>query len=121
MGKTTIKTSTNEILLWENPSPWSTFGAQTISVPNINKYNFIKVKTKVYGTTIIDIVQRNGSGEQTLAYCTSNTLYRTMRVNTDETITFSAGTLFIAYNGQSGQTNNDIMVPYQIYGIINMN
>ena len=109
-------------LLWENPSITSDFSAQTVSL-DLSKYNllYVKWRTSKDATAYTDIIcaidglprvvlTRNGS--QTGQYGLSWRAF----TPSSSSVEFEAGHQQTAFSNQTG-TENNRLIPYQIYGI----
>lgn len=106
-------------LLWTNPNPSSTFGAQTISI-DLSDYDEVEVLCRSYATTATYFTSRakvgNGNGilfSQT-GYGNPVRIYGTQRKFTPT----SAGVAFEDGLDFSATADNAYCVPYQIYGIM---
>ena len=107
-------------LLWENPSPTSSFAAQTVSIPNISNYDIIFIEFKLYSlsetySTIIQVYKYlNGMANYLFAIFYSGAEYRRSRRFTfgSSGISFEAG-----YNTINSTQDNTLNVPNRIYGV----
>lgn len=102
-------------LLWTNPSPTSTFAAQTLSI-DLSDYSFLIIKsTRSNGSTfyVSSLVEVGGGTTTILGGAESGLTLVGRNVSATSTgITFSTGYL----NGNSG-TNTAWCIPVSIYGI----
>lgn len=106
------------VKLWTNASPKSTFAAQTISL-NLSDYDGVIVKFSKQPSSVTWIESRICfKGDRTdcgLTYY-AGIMRRYVDVG-NETITFSACSRYITFNSaDSGVTENDRMIPVEIYG-----
>lgn len=99
-------------LLWENSSPSSNFGAQTISI-DLSGYTLVLIEQDPFGNDTLDVtIGLVGTGLKLYALANTNTNRNGARNLTITTsgISFTACT----YNGT---TNNAYCKPLKIYGI----
>lgn len=103
-------------LIWSNPSPTSSFAAQTISI-DLSAYSWFAVRA-IFSISspsnlplAIFTVDEDGKRIQSVAGDTSRVGARYFKYSTtNKTMTFNAG----YYNGS---TNNSSCVPLEIYGV----
>ena len=107
-------------LLWENASPTSQFGAQTINVDS-SGYDAVFVRTKKYTTQSIVIssgfVKHGEVGYISSAHPDSTNTYvgqREFTVN-EKSIIFTVA--LEAKGSAKGSESNNMFVPIEIYGI----
>lgn len=100
-------------LLWENASPESEFGSQTIAL-DLQNYDgvYIHVQQYVGGATMFYMA---AIGKMTLMSCSNKNIGERAADVQESQIVFSDGFLQASYGVQTA--NNKWMVPYQIYGI----
>ena len=104
-------------LLWTNSSPTSSFAAQTITVPNANKYKFLCILVKVDAgnnggvyTPLIPVIGQSVTSAVLWINQPYNYGQRHISYDGDDEITFEN---YVANSGVS----NDVNVPLKIYGI----
>lgn len=109
MGKAVPKAGGMK-LLWENPSPNSSFGPQTITVANLNRYDVaVCIAFSSVQHNISTIFMTSGSGFDLLATLNYTPYYKRATINGND-IKFSE-------TGSSTGTHNEWIIPYRIYGI----
>lgn len=98
--------------LWENPSPTASFGAQTITVEDMSRFDFIMIEYALTNSnprrasTIVSAGSSgtslfvNGSGSGGRRHCT-----------------FTDNTTIEFDSYSSGSANNNYALPYRVYGI----
>ena len=108
------------VLLWTNPSPTSSFAAQTLSI-DVSNYSYLYFKVlnntvSPYNTTfdiiepiVKDKIQYLGTGSATTTWLGTGLNTREYKV-TDDGIAFSGG-----YN--DGSAANNVGIPLEIYGV----
>lgn len=108
------------VLLWENASPTSAFGTQTISVANIA--NYAKLQILAIGNNNSGVIGRNtqlqsyintNGGAGCLVVGSKPWIGLRNFVITATGLTFDAA----SYVGQSAGDSNNWAIPYKIYGI----
>lgn len=105
-------------LLWENASPTSEFGEQTVSISNLQDYDLIMIRSKFSSGAYESIVgfYKTATGSTGTIAGTNNVIgARDITIN-DNSISFKVGTERATYNGGQS-TNNNICIPVEIYGI----
>ena len=106
-------------LLWENSEPDLIFGMQTISVPNLNKYNSFKIAFRPKsGLKAYAITQTDGMLYPMSQFClvysdSSETCVRIVSVTNDNQIYFTNSVDLV----DASIAKNDYCVPIEIYGI----
>ena len=103
-------------LLWSNPSPTSSFAAQTINI-NLNAYSWFAVRVRFSSTTPREMplfffpVDEIGKYIYTVAGDTN-------RVGT-RSITYDMENMALAISGgyYNGAANNSSVIPLEIYGV----
>ena len=113
----------NEVdILWANPSPESVFAAQSVDVPNAEKYKYLAIS---FGTESSSEVYNNGVflfdlKSNKLNHAFGSTAYticsRDVSVSGDS-VTFSDGKLYTIYGTSSANIANNAMVPLFILGV----
>lgn len=110
--------STNEpVLLWTNPSPTSTFAAQTVSI-DLTDYEALLIYTKgatSKNTYHYNYVKKTEIGKWILADYQGDVHYATLRQITN--ITNSGITFGTGYYGWTSYNNNNECIPAEIYGL----
>lgn len=115
-GADEMKANRFFVPLWSNPSPTSSFAAQTISI-DLSAYSWFAVRA-IFSISspsnlplAIFTVDEDGKRIQSVAGDTSRVGARYFQYSTtNKTMTFNAG----YYNGS---TNNSSCVPLEIYGV----
>ena len=112
----------NPVILYENSNYTNSFPAQTISVPNLNKYNlwyFVycsrpdssPTKMKFPGAIL-------GDNLNTVLGLAEVICWRDVTINrSNNTVTFGDATWYQYYNAWTTQTLNTLIVPYRLYGL----
>lgn len=111
-------------LLWTNPSPTSTFAAQTISL-DLSKYTIFIIITKPYaaanytdnyqyGASASSVIIKNIKASITTPAPVNR--FREVVIN-DSSVQFSAAYSFSTYTGTAAADGNDTVIPLYIYGI----
>ena len=117
-------------LLWENASPNSAFGAQTITIAGLQKYQFIVVGMYGFATNIgghkefkwcklengfiglnMNVIFHNGE------YFSPTVRNLTYSSDSPNSLIFGNAIRAKAFDGTTVQTKNDTVVPVCIYGI----
>lgn len=103
-------------LLWSNPSPTSSFAAQTINV-NLNAYSWFAVRAKFSNSTPRDLPLFIFSVDETGKYLFS-VAGDTNRVGS-RSITYNLANMTLAISGgyYNGSANNNSVIPLEIYGV----
>lgn len=109
-------------LLWENASPTSAYGEQTVSL-DLSGYQMIAIVLNrgtgdaTKNTTLVFV----GSSSKCIVYQVANGLYPASRNATVSTtgVAFSSG--FENGNSTAAGVSNSVAIPYQIYGIKGVN
>lgn len=94
-------------LLWTNPNPTSSFSAQTVTCDTSYSMYLVDCRTANNSTNIVSNMFVNGT-----SFCVNNgtnSISRNATVGANG-ITFSDGYL-------GGNANNNMVIPYHIYGI----
>ena len=101
-------------LLWENPSPTTSFAAQTVAL-DLSEYDEVEVQ---FSDTSYRVKLRIGD-EVSRTYSRDNYFtYRNIRA-TSTGIVFGTGGYYGAYNSGNPVTGDGYAIPYRIYGIKN--
>ena len=103
-------------LLWSNPSPTSSFAAQTINI-NLNAYGWFAVRVKFSTSTPRDLplfifpVDETGKTIFSVAGDTNRVGSRS--------ITYDMANMTLAISGgyYNGSANNNSVIPLEIYGV----
>ena len=114
MGKTTIKNSINEVLLWTNTS--GSTASQTISL-DLTPYSEIRFDYYDHGLAMIHTCYLQKGLNNALIYgCTTQSWARYITVN-DTGVTLGQGYKYGGYNGTSSTADNNVCKPHRIYGV----
>lgn len=101
-------------LLWTNPTPSSSFTAQTIPL-DLSQYQFILILTYGIGSVYKSVIGLVGTTVGVLD--NDNTLrYREFTINSTG-IDVETGCYATSYNGSVRDGYDDVAKPYKIYGI----
>lgn len=105
-------------LLWTNPSPTSSFGAQDVLL-DLSDYDFVEIYT--YGVIGGYTKALVGGGRTTLIYvagtpAAANGTVSNMRPVTASSTGVHFGDCGSVYTGSAVTTNNANLIPYKIYG-----
>lgn len=119
---TGIAKSLNSKLLWENSNPTSTFGAQTITIENMNKYKFLLFELRCYtniANRFTGIVANNGidailSVSSTYANQAGGVIYRRDVCRDGDSVIFRNGYRQL---GTSETQDDGCAIPVRVYGI----
>lgn len=106
-------------LLWTNPSPSSSFASQIISL-DLSNYTMVGIIYRIVASgTNVSHLYFNVIGDSTIRHKSSDglTIQRTIVSISSTSIQFGDCATWTSYNTSSITTNNNYMVPYQIYGI----
>ena len=103
-------------LLWTNASPTTAFTPQTVSL-DLSDYRLIGIEFNYYKGTVDFVVtcfmQKHGFKEMCIGSALGKPAYRGATV-TNSGVTFTEGN---TGNGSTYSTNNDVQIPYKIYGV----
>lgn len=114
--------SSRMVVLWENASPTSSFSPQTISL-DLSRYTHVGVMYTAIGSTAFAgstkwILIKNVLGHKgSMSFPYWKNGYREAVISSDG-LQFTAANLFENYGSQSTQANNELCIPYIIYGIL---
>jgi len=118
-GKVMHAIDVEGVLLWQNGNEDTSFGEQTISVPNMSAYKYLMFGFKINSsatsiTQYFKIKCKNSSGGYAwfsfIDDSSTDTYKRTIKINSMTSITFNAG-----YRNSSTTPNS--CIPTTIYGI----
>lgn len=129
-GEILTSKSGNIKLLWTNSSPKSAFSSQNIRISNLSSYDYIMVTAVITTTTltllppvIVPIfegaIDAGTDSNSAFIYGVPNGKVSRRLVSTNTTqgyISFGAGEYHNTY-GADASTNNNHIIPYQIFGI----
>ena len=105
-------------LLWTNPSPSNNFGTQTVSL-DLSGYDLIYVifrrSTGTSSFNSYNFANVNGAECGVMTFTGGKFCIRSFAA-TDNGVNFSTATIYSTY-GSGGDTDNTLVIPYQIYGI----
>ena len=105
-------------LLWANPSPTSSFSAQTLSVL-VSDYDEIAIEysdNTAYQGIRKTVLTKAGATSTYIFSCAGGNFARGITVTTTS-VSFNDGMYYGSYGGANPSTNNSILIPIAIYGI----
>lgn len=105
-------------LLWTNPSPTSSFSAQTLNVP-VSDYDEIAIEysdNTAYQGIRKTVLTKAGATSTYIFSCAGGNFARGITVTTTS-VSFNNGMYYGGYGGTNASTNNTILIPIAIYGI----
>ena len=97
---------------WENASPSSSFAGQSINL-DLSSYKMVYIVCTSYSA----IVEKGCTVRGTIS-SSFRIAYRDITFTDDTKITFGNGLEASTYGGSNPSTNNGLMIPLKIYGII---
>ena len=109
----------NQVTLWTNPSPTSSFAGQQITLnDSLENYNYIEVLYKrSANSTQYGVSGRIPKGYDFQVNMSSNYFYwRTVAINSNTKITFGDCRYFTSYGLNPDSTQNSTMIPYKVFG-----
>lgn len=105
-------------LLWTNASPTSAFAAQAINI-NLENYHVVIIEVIEDGNTAPDtslfFFILKTANKIVLTDTTDNARWRVINSISDNSISFNVAITSTASSGVV--TNNNILIPYKIYGV----
>jgi len=103
-------------LLWTNPSPTSSFAAQTVSL-DLSGYDSVVIDFRFNSSTGRFVRKLGRVGEEMYADMSYNYFgWRNVSVQTSG-VTFTAYSYYTSYGGGSASSTADAMIPVRIFGI----
>lgn len=103
-------------LLWTNPSPTSSFGAQTVSL-DLSHYDSIEIEYVMQAQYQVSISAHASVGVSAYLFGAAGGNYARQITITTTGVQFAAGIYYAAYGGGGATTSNTVLVPIRIYGI----
>lgn len=105
-------------LLWQNASPTSEFGAQTLSF-DLSEYKFVFMVcfSSIDGGGTIKKIYIAANGEKNVLHAQDCVFYERSATVNNSGITFTNAIRYPTYTGWTTTTANKNIVPYKIYGI----
>lgn len=116
MGKSTIHPKEVKELLWTNPNPGVAYSTTTLTI-DLSPYTFIEVwyQENAYGGVYKKALLKIGI--DTYIFSIAGGATARQFITTTSSITIYSAIYYNAYGGNSATTNNNVIIPYQIYGI----